>query len=87
MKRRDYEQGIRVKEELIDINLTLREICLYLSVFNPNARKYGPEKLRIRTLHAVLHIYIVLKIIKCFLMRASVPNTRISGQNLKSFGN
>ena len=26
----------------------------YLSVFSPNARKYGPEKLRIRTLYAVL---------------------------------
>ena len=29
----------------------------YLSVFSPNARKYGPEKLRIRTLHAVPFTY------------------------------
>ena len=27
---------------------------LYLSVFSPKARKYGPEKLRIQTLYAVL---------------------------------
>ena len=50
MTRQDYEQRIRVKEELKDINLGLREKCPYLSVFTPNAGKYGPENRWIRTL-------------------------------------
>ena len=38
-------------------SLTLREKCPYFeffwSVFSPDAGNYGPEKLQIRTLHAV----------------------------------
>ena len=51
------------ENDIIDKYITLREKCLHseffwsvfsrirtLSVFSPNAGKYGPEKLRIRTL-------------------------------------
>ena len=34
----------------------------YLSVFSPNAEKYGTEKLRIRTLHAVSHSYTIAQV-------------------------
>ena len=41
----------------------VRRDTSYLSVFNPNAVKYGPEKLRIRTrFYAVLFIKKVLSI-------------------------
>ena len=34
---------------------------MYLYVFSPNARKYGPEKLRVRTLFMQLHFAQKLK--------------------------
>ena len=40
-----FTPGLKIKNEH-----TLREKCTYLSIFSPNAGKYGPEKLQIRTL-------------------------------------
>ena len=37
--------------------LTLREKCPYFELFSPNAEKYGPEQLRIRTLFTQREAY------------------------------
>ena len=34
----------------VDCSHYVKGACKYVSVFSPNARKYGPEKLRTRTL-------------------------------------
>ena len=38
----------------------IRKDTPYLSVFSPNARKFGPEKFRIRTLHALYKLDIFI---------------------------
>ena len=44
------------------LRLTLRKVSPYLSVFSPNAGKYGPEKTcYLDTFHAVCYILNVLE--------------------------
>ena len=62
--------GIPSRIHLLNSYHSLREKCPYLSVFSLNAGKYGPEKLRIRTLFTqwlVLLFSNILKAPSCIL--------------------
>ena len=48
----------------------IRRDTLYLSVFSPNARKYGPEKLLIQTLFTQCKLYICIVCILFYLPKA-----------------
>ena len=94
-KKKFFSLHIAWKASVFSIfphSLWMRRYTPCLSVFSPNAGKYGPEKLRIRTIFKQCHGFcgdisniksVVIEYIKVFSFEKNTSNISISSWVLK----